>query len=152
MRALEVIELTGRPFSATMPRREFVHPHDRARAPAAREVLDQRIAERVRRMWAGGLLDEVRGLVAHGIRQGRTASTAIGYAQALAQLDGLLDDAAAQEQTVAATRRLARRQESWFRPDPRIRWLDPTDADAVRRGRGRVVLRWRPVGQNGRHG
>ncbi len=116
-------------------------------------MLDQRIADRVERMWAGGLLDEVRALVGHGIRSGRTASTAIGYAQALAHLDGLLDDAAAQEQTVAATRRLARRQESWFRPDPRITWLDPTDADAVDAAVERVVAAVAaPVGENGRHG
>ena len=93
--------------------------------------VDARIAERVRRMWADGLLEEVRGLEGRGLREGRTASTAIGYAQALAQLDGLLDEATAQERTTAATRRLARRQESWFRPDPRIRWVDPTDAEAV---------------------
>lgn len=149
VRALEVVELTGRPFSATMPRREFVHPTLVLGLLPAREVLDARIAERVRRMWAIGLVEEVRGLEAHGIRQGRTASTAIGYAQALAQLDGLLDEAQAQEQTTAATRRLARRQESWFRPDPRIRWVDPTDAEAVR-----TAVSWlrAAVGKNGRHG
>jgi tRNA dimethylallyltransferase len=153
VRALEVIEITGRPFSATMPRREFVHPTIVLGLLPRREVLDQRIADRVERMWAGGLLDEVRALVGHGIRSGRTASTAIGYAQALAHLDGVLDAAAAQEQTVAATRRLARRQESWFRPDPRITWLDPTDPDAVDAAVERVVAAVAaPVGENGRHG
>lgn len=139
VRALEVIELTGRPFSATMPRREFIHPTIVLGLASQRELLDQRIAQRVAQMWAHGLLDEVRALEAHGIRSGRTASTAIGYAQALAHLDGLVDAAAAQEQTVAATRRLARRQESWFRPDPRIEWVDPADPDAVDAAVARVV-------------
>ena len=131
VRALEVVELTGRPFSASMPRRDFVHPAVVLGLLPSRQVLDRRIAERVHRMWARGLLDEVRGREARGLRTGCTASTAIGYAQALAQLDGVLDATEAQQQTVAATRRLARRQESWFRPDPRITWLDPTDPDAV---------------------
>ena len=154
VRALEVIELTGRPFSATMPRREFVHPTVVLGLAAPREVLDERIEQRVQQMWADGLLDEVRALEAHGIRSGRTASTAIGYAQALAHLDGLLDAAAAQEQTVAATRRLARRQESWFRPDPRIEWVDPTDPDAVDAAVARVLaaVGEGTVGHNGGHG
>jgi tRNA dimethylallyltransferase len=149
VRALEVVELTGRPFSATMPRREFVHGTLVLGLLPAREVLDTRIADRVRRMWGEGLLDEVRDLEAHGIREGRTASTAIGYAQALAHLDGRLEEAEAQERTAAATRRLARRQESWFRPDPRIRWVDPTDAEAVEAAVSWVRV---AVGQNGRHG
>ena len=154
VRALEVIELTGRPVSATMPRREFVHPTVVLGLAAPREVLDERIEQRVQQMWADGLLDEVRALEAHGIRSGRTASTAIGYAQALAHLDGLLDAAAAQEQTVAATRRLARRQESWFRPDPRIEWVDPTDPDAVDAAVARVLaaVGEGTVGHNGGHG
>ena len=154
VRALEVIELTGRPFSATLPRREFVHPTILVGLAVQREVLDQRIAQRVEQMWADGLLDEVRALVGHGIRSGRTASTAIGYAQALAHLDGLVDAAGAQEQTVAATRRLARRQESWFRPDPRIEWVDPADPDAVDAAVARVVaaVGGGTVGHNGRHG
>jgi tRNA dimethylallyltransferase len=153
VRALEVIELTGRPFSATMPRREFIHPTIVLGLLPPREVLDARIAERVARMWADGLLDEVRTLEAHCIRSGRTASTAIGYAQALAHLDGLLDDSAAKEQTVAATRRLARRQESWFRPDPRITWVDPTDDDAVDAAvAGVLAAVGARVGDNGRHG
>ena len=154
VRALEVIELTGRPFSATMPRREFVHPTVVLGLAAPREVLDARLEQRGQQMWADGLLDEVRALEAHGIRSGRTASTAIGYAQALAHLDGLLDAAAAQEQTVAATRRLARRQESWFRPDPRIEWVDPTDPDAVDAAVARVLaaVGEGTVGHNGGHG
>ncbi|GAA4403855.1 tRNA (adenosine(37)-N6)-dimethylallyltransferase MiaA [Fodinibacter luteus] len=153
VRALEVIELTGRPFSATLPRREFVHPTLVLGLLPLREVLDRRIAQRVERMWAQGLLDEVRTLERHGIRSGRTASTAIGYAQALAHLDGLLDEAAAREQTVTASRRLARRQESWFRPDPRVTWVDPTDPDAVDAAvAGVLAAVRRGVGDNGRHG
>ena len=87
-------------------------------------ALDERIAERVELMWSAGLLDEVRGLAEIGLREGRTASRALGYQQALAELDGLVSTAAAKEQTVAATRRFVRRQRSWFRRDPRIPWLD----------------------------
>ncbi len=129
VRALEVIELTGRPFSATMPRREFLRPTVMIGLRCEHLVLDARIAERVERMWADGLLDEVRALEAAGLRRGRTASTAIGYAQALAQLDGELTEDQARTDTITATRRLARRQQSWFRPDPRIAWFDVTDLD-----------------------
>ncbi len=149
VRALEVIELTGRPFSATMPRREFARPTVVLGLLTSRDVLDRRVEDRVRRMWAEGLLDEVRGLEARGIRRGRTASTAIGYAQALARLDGLLDDDEAQEQTIVATRRLARRQVSWFRPDRRIRWVDPTDPGALAAAVAEVRA---AVRENGAHG
>jgi tRNA dimethylallyltransferase len=153
VRALEVVELTGRPFSASMPRREFTRPTLLIGLMPSRAVLDRRIEDRVRRMWADGLLDEVRALEARGIRGGRTASTAIGYAQALARLDGVLDDEAARQETVVATRRLARRQESWFRPDPRIRWTDPTDPGAVTAAvRAAVAEVGSAVVNNGRHG
>src|SRR5699024_9004634 len=89
--------------------------------------LDARIAQRVERMWSAGLLDEVRRLVPRGLREGRTASRAIGYAQALDQLDGRLGESQAKTSTATATRKLARRQMSWFRPDPRVAWL-PYDA------------------------
>ena len=82
-----------------------------------------RIATRVHRMWGSGLLDEVRRLDATGLREGRTARKALGYSQALAHLDGLLTAEQAIEDTITSTRRFARRQESWFRPDPRIHWL-----------------------------
>ena len=129
VRALEVIELTGAPFSATLPRRESVWPTVVVGLRADRTVLDARVAERVDRMWAEGLLDEVRRLDRVGLRAGRTASTAIGYAQALGELDGELTSEQARAATTVATRRLARRQESWFRPDPRIRWVDTTDPE-----------------------
>ena len=149
VRALEVIELTGRPFSATMPTREYLRPTVAIGLWVPRAVLDQRIETRVQRMWRHGLLDEVRALERRGLREGRTASRAIGYAQALDQLDGSLTAEQAQEQTAALTRRLARRQESWFRPDPRITWLDPREITAVEQAM--AVVR-RAISDNGRHG
>ena len=127
VRALEVVELTGRPFSATMPTREYVVPTVTLGLAAARPVLDERIDRRVQRMWQQGLVDEVRTLVRHGLRDGRTAAKALGYQQALAQLDGTMAPEEAQTETATATRRYARRQESWFRADPRVVWL-PHDA------------------------
>ncbi|MFC6421994.1 tRNA (adenosine(37)-N6)-dimethylallyltransferase MiaA [Ornithinimicrobium tianjinense] len=131
VRALEVIELTGRPFSATMPTREFVAPTVVLGLRADRDVLDRRIADRAARMWRAGLVEEVRGLVEQGLREGRTASRAVGYAQALRQLDGKLSEDEAVEDTVVATRRLARRQERWFGPDARITWLEHDAPDLV---------------------
>ncbi|WP_460468356.1 tRNA (adenosine(37)-N6)-dimethylallyltransferase MiaA [Calidifontibacter terrae] len=133
VRALEVIELTGRPFSATMPRREFLEPTVLIGLDADREVLDTRIQARTQVMWERGLLAEVRGLEPDGLRDGRTASRAIGYAQALAQLDGALTQEQAIEQTAQATRRLVRRQFSWFRADSRITWLPHDAPDLVER-------------------
>ncbi|TWP37594.1 tRNA (adenosine(37)-N6)-dimethylallyltransferase MiaA [Leekyejoonella antrihumi] len=127
VRALEVIDVTGRPFSATMPTRTYERPTLMIGLKAPREVLDERIEQRVHHMWEAGLLEEVRGLIDHGLRDGRTASRAIGYAQALAQIDGRLGEEEARTSTCSATRKLARRQLSWFRPDPRVVWL-PHDA------------------------
>lgn len=127
VRALEVIELTGRPFSATMPHREYLLPTRTIGLSVERPKLDERIERRVHRMWEQGLLAEVQTLLRQGLRDGRTASRAVGYSQAVAHLDGEMTAAQAQDETVAATRRLARRQESWFGPDPRITWL-PQDA------------------------
>ena len=132
VRALEVIELTGRPFSATLPTREYELPTITIGLLVPRPQLDERIATRVHRMWDAGLLDEVRRLAASGLREGRTAAKALGYSQALAHLDGLLPAEQAVEDTITSTRKLARRQESWFRPDPRIHWLaydDPRLSD-----------------------
>jgi tRNA dimethylallyltransferase len=137
VRALEVIELSGRPFSATLPEYASALPAVQIGLSVPRPELDERIANRVRAMWQAGLVDEVRRLAVRaasgsGLRSGRTASRALGYAQVLRFLDGEWTEAEAQEQTVRATRRFARRQESWFRRDPRVRWLDagvpvPTD-------------------------
>jgi tRNA dimethylallyltransferase len=127
VRALEVIALTGRPFSATLPTREFDLPAVMVGLRIPRQELDARIAARVHQMWGAGLLDEVRRLDSAGLRESRTASKALGYSQALAHLDGLLSAEQAIEDTIVSTRRFARRQESWFRPDPRIHWLDHDD-------------------------
>jgi len=132
VRALEVIELTGRPFSASLPTRAYELDTITVGLRVPRPELDARIATRVRQMWDAGLPEEVRSLDAAGLREGSTASKALGYSQALAHLDGLLDAEQAITDTITATRRFARRQESWFRPDPRIHWLpydDPHLAD-----------------------
>jgi tRNA dimethylallyltransferase len=132
VRALEVIELSGRPFSATLPAYDAVLPAVQIGVAIPRPLLDDRIAARVRRMFSDGLVDEVRRLAdpaarGGGLRAGMTASRALGYAQVLRYLDGDWTEAQAEEETVRATRRFARRQESWFRRDPRVRWLDGSE-------------------------
>ncbi len=124
VRALEVVELTGRPYTASLP--EPCYHYDRAvqiGVDIDRETLDVRIEQRVAQMWAAGLVEEVRELVGRGLREGRTASRALGYAQVLAFLDGELTEAEARERTVSGTRRFARRQDSWFRKDDRVAWV-----------------------------
>jgi tRNA dimethylallyltransferase len=133
VRALEVVELTGRPFSATMPTREHVLPTVVLGLVADRAVLDERIERRIRRMWEDDLVGEAESLVRQGLRGGRTASKALGYRQALAQLDGTMTTEEAQVDTATATRRYARRQESWFRADPRVGWLPHDASDLVDR-------------------
>jgi len=133
VRALEVVELTGQPFSATLPTREYEIPSITIGLLVPRPELDERIASRVHRMWDAGLLDEVRRLDAAGLREGRTAAKALGYRQALAHLDGHLSAEQAVEDTITATRKFARRQESWFRPDPRIHWLGYDDSQLIDR-------------------
>jgi tRNA dimethylallyltransferase len=123
VRALEVVEITGRPFSATLPSFAYVRPAVQVALEVPRDELDARIERRVDRMWEQGLVEEVAALVAHGLREGRTASRALGYAQVLRHLDGDCSLDEAREDTVRATRRFARRQESWFRRDPRVRWV-----------------------------
>ena len=133
VRALEVMEISGQPFSATMPAPETVPAKDRDH-PAVqlglrlpRPELDRRIDARVDRMWAAGFEDEVRALADAGLRDGKTASRALGYQQMLRYLDGTLTLEEAREDTARATRRFARRQESWFRRDPRVTWLEPSE-------------------------
>ena len=126
VRALEVIEITGGPFTATMPGYEQVRPAVQLGLTLPRPELDQRIEARVEAMWQAGLEAEVKDLVHQGLRDGKTASRALGYQQMLRHLDGELTLDEARQETVKATRRFARRQESWFRRDPRIRWLDAT--------------------------
>ena len=137
VRALEVIELTGEPFSATMPKpgppRYGAVLLGLDRDPAE---LDARVDLRVERMFAGGLVEEVRALDARGLREGRTASRALGYQQVLAALDGEHPLADAAALTAQGTRRFVRRQRSWFRRDRRVTWFDagsPTLAEDVLR-------------------
>ncbi len=122
VRALEVIELSGRPFSATMP--AYDARPDVVQIALDRPDLDDRVQARVDAMWRRGLVDEVRMLERQGLREGPTASRAHGYAQVLAMFDGEYDAAGARAATVRATRRFARRQRSWFRRDPRLHWID----------------------------
>ncbi len=131
VRALEVIQLSGRPFTATLPDYESVFPAIQIGVTLDRAELDRRVAARVDRMWQLGLVSEVRDLAARGLREGRTASRALGYAQVLRFLDGDWNEAEAAAQTVQATRRFVRRQESWFRRDPRVRWLPGPGQDAA---------------------
>jgi len=121
VRALEVIELSGRPFSATLPDYDQGRPAVQLGLHLPRPELDRRIEARVDRMWESGFEAEVRGLA--GLRAGRTASRALGYQQMLRHIDGDCTLEQAREDTVRATRRFARRQESWFSRDPRITWL-----------------------------
>jgi len=133
VRALEVIELTGRRFSATLPALEYALPAVQVGVRIDREVLLRRIEARVTEMFAEGFVDEVRGLAARGLADTRTASRAIGYPEVLAHLAGELTEAEARERTVIATRRFARRQEQWFRRDPRIIWFDAGAPDLATR-------------------
>ena len=132
VRALEVVELTGRPFSASLPLLEYADPRTvQIGVDIDREALDQRIADRVDAMFASGFVEEVRHLLDHGLADGRTAPRAIGYREVVAQLRGELTEAEAKERTAQATRRFARRQDSWFRKDPRIVWLPYDDPELV---------------------
>jgi len=133
VRALEVIAITGQPFSATLPAAEYAAPAVQLGLRLDRDELDRRIEQRVDRMWADGLVDEVRALLPAGLAQGRTAPRALGYAQVLDLLAGRCTEPEAREATVRATRRFARRQESWFRRDPRIVWLQAAATDLLAR-------------------
>jgi tRNA dimethylallyltransferase len=134
VRALEVVELTGRPFTASLPAREYVYERTvQVGVRIPRPVLDARIEQRVKDMWDAGLVDEVRRLAATGLREGRTASRALGYQQVLAHLDGELSEQEAFERTVSGTRRFARRQEAWFGKDERVVWVDWDDPNRVDR-------------------
>lgn len=130
VRALEVVELTGKPFAASAPR--VGTPRWGAviiGLDCDTTILDERLARRTDAMFDQGLVEEVRTLLRAGLRDGVTASRALGYAQVLAALDAGGGAAAlrdAREQTFAGTRRYVRRQRSWFRRDHRVRWLDAT--------------------------
>jgi tRNA dimethylallyltransferase len=132
VRALEVIELTGRSFSAVLPDRRYRLPEVvQIGLVVDRATLDGRIAERVEAMWAAGFVDEVRRLAAAGLRKSLTASRALGYRQVLRFLDGEISESEARDLTITATRKFARRQDSWFRKDTRISWLPFDHPDLV---------------------
>lgn len=130
VRALEVVELTGRPFAASAP--TIGDPRwDTTVIALDRDTaeLDERIERRTSAMFGSGFVDEVETLLAAGLRDGVTAARAIGYAQVMAAIDGEYDVARAQELTFIGTRRYVRRQRSWFRRDPRIHWLDASSPE-----------------------
>jgi tRNA dimethylallyltransferase len=134
VRALEVIELTGRPFTARLPEPQAHYPALTIGLDRVAEDLDERVARRVDAMWAAGFVDEVAELAAEGLREGPTAARALGYAQVLQQFDGALSAEEARERTVTTTRRFVRRQRSWFRRDAATTWFDaarPDLTDAV---------------------
>ena len=127
IRALEVIEITGAPYTASLPR------EGSSRYPEAqqfglvldREKLDPRIDARVERMWERGLIDETTRLIKEGLLEGQTAQRALGYAQIIKMAMGQMSEAEAKEETKRATRQYARRQETWFSKDVRITWIAP---------------------------
>jgi tRNA dimethylallyltransferase len=129
VRALEVVELTGGPFRATLPEPAPHYPAVTVGLDRTTADLDERVGARVARMWAAGFVAEVEALAADGLREGPTASRALGYAQVLAQLAGELTADEARERTAAATRRFVRRQRSWFRRNPAVRWFDAARPD-----------------------
>ena len=145
VRALEVIEITGKPFTANLPGHDSVYDTVQIGVDVARPELDDRIGHRVDRMWEAGLVDEVRALEAQGLREGRTASRALGYQQVLAVLAGECTEDEARAETVRATKRFARRQDSWFRRDPRVHWLSGAAADLTELPRLALALVERPV-------
>jgi tRNA dimethylallyltransferase len=139
VRALEVIELTGRPYAASLPPRRYAFDTIvQVGVDVSRPVLDQRIEQRVHAMWEAGLVAEVRTLREQGLAEGRTASRALGYAQVLAFLAGECTEDDARVETIRATRRFARRQDSWFRKDERIRWIPFDDPNRVGRALDQV--------------
>jgi tRNA dimethylallyltransferase len=129
VRALEVIALTGGRFTAELPAPRPYYRSCQIGVDLASGLLDERIATRVDHMWAAGLVDEVRALEANGLRDGLTASRALGYQQLLRFLEGGYTEAAAHAETIRATRRFVRRQRSWFRRDSRVHWFDAAAAD-----------------------
>jgi tRNA dimethylallyltransferase len=131
VRALEVLAIGGGSFTGTMPAYESIYDAVLIGLERPTAELDERLTRRVDVMWDRGLVDEVRALTMEGLREGVTARRALGYKQVLAMLDGDLTEADARAQTVQATKRFVRRQRSWFRPDPRICWINADAFDRV---------------------
>jgi len=132
VRALEIVMITGEPFAASLPDEiESWQPVLEFGLRMEREQLLPRLEKRVHRMWEQGLVEEVASLIPDGLRDSKTASVAIGYAQALGELDGELSREEAIGSTVQLTQRYARRQVSWFKRDNRIQWLEALDPEAL---------------------
>lgn len=132
VRALEIVMITGAPFAAALPEEwESFLPVLEIGLNSDRAHLVERLAKRVEKMWEDGLVAEVSGLIDQGLRESKTARQAIGYAQALEQIDGLIEKEEAIAQTTQLTQRYARRQMSWFRRDPRINWFDYQNENLV---------------------
>lgn len=142
VRALEVIELTGRPWSASLPTLDYADPRTvQVGVDIDRPTLDARIEQRVDQMLADGLLAEVATLLERGLEQGLTAGRAIGYREVAAHLRGELSLVETRDRIAAATRRFARRQDGWFRKDPRVVWVRHDDPDAT--GKALAAVRQR---------
>jgi tRNA dimethylallyltransferase len=141
VRALEVIELTGAPFRASLPEPRPHYPVVAVGLDRDPADLDERVARRVDRMWAAGFVAEVEGLAADGLREGPTASRALGYAQVLEQFAGTLTPDEARQRTVTATRRFVRRQRSWFRRDAALTWFDADRPDLLDAVGGEIAAR-----------
>ncbi len=140
VRALEVIALTGRPYSASLPQLHYAEPGTvQIGVDIDRPTLDARIEQRVQQMYDAGLIEEVEGLLDLGLEQGQTASRAIGYREAAAHLRGEISRDDAIERTRIATRRFARRQDGWFRKDPRVVWIRFDDEDRVEKALAAVT-------------
>ncbi|MDO5618734.1 tRNA (adenosine(37)-N6)-dimethylallyltransferase MiaA [Kocuria sp.] len=133
VRALEVHHVTGRPFTSFMPQRSYVQPTVQIALDLERDVLYNRLTDRVAHMVEVGLEAEVRALIPQGLREGKTASRALGYGQFLNVVDGTMSRQQAVESTVVATRQFAKRQLTWFRADPRVQWLPAHDPLLVNR-------------------
>lgn len=133
IRAVEVYEISGRPFSSYMPVRQYQQPAIQIGLNLDRAALHERLARRVHLMDTQGLEAEVRSLIPAGLRSGKTSSRAIGYQQYLDFIDGKITRAAAIEDTIVATRKFARRQITWFNADERVTWFDPTEDAMIER-------------------
>jgi len=132
VRALEIVMITGEPFAAALPEEwESFLPVLEIGLNSDRAHLVDRLAKRVEKMWEEGMVEEVRGLIDKGLRESKTARQAIGYAQALEQIDGVIDQDDAIAHTTQLTQRYSRRQMSWFRRDPRINWFDYQNVNLV---------------------
>lgn len=131
VRALEVYEVTGRSFTAFMPQRSYMQPTVQIALKVEREKLYERLAHRVKLMVDAGLEQEVRSLIPEGLREGKTASKALGYSQFLDVIDGQITTQQAIDSTITATCQFAKRQLTWFRADPRVHWVSPVKSSVL---------------------